>query len=108
MGVITVIVTGTVIAFAAGAVVTAAGAAAVPVMAAFEAAVFGPNVTHHVPVFAVGVGANGGFPTLNIARLDRQAVSNFTLFKFDHPKVTLGAETMFAEGVVVTFVWRIM
>ena len=95
--------TGTVAVFAIGAVVAAAGAAVVPVMPAFNAAVIGPNVAHRVPVFAIGIGANGGFPTLNIARLDRQAISNFALFEFDCPKVTLSAETIFAKGIVVTF-----
>ena len=100
--------TGTVVIFAVGAAVAATEAAAVPVMAVFNAVVVGLNITRHVPVFAISVGASDGFPTLNIARLERQAVSNFALFEFDRPKGTLGAVTILAEGTVDTFVSRIM
>ena len=107
-GAVTVVVTGTVIAVAAGVAVAAIGAAVVPVVAMFIGTVVGPNATRCVAVLAIGAGASGGFPTLHIARLDCRAISNFALFEFDRPKGTLGAATTSAEGVVVTFVSRIM
>ena len=70
MGAVTVVVTGTIAAFAAGAVDAAAGAAEVPVTPAFETVAFGPKVTRHVPVFAIGAGARGGFPTSHTVRLE--------------------------------------
>ena len=93
---------------AAGVAIIAVGAGVVILIARFGAIVAGPRVTGHVTLLAIGVGASGSFPTLCNAKCNCQAISNFALFEFDHPKGTLGTVALVAKGIVVTFILRIM
>ena len=87
-----------------GVVVVAVGVGVVTVAGDMVAAIVGPNVTHQDTLLAVSIGASGGFPMLNIARLDCQAVSNFALLEFNCSKGTIGMDTLAVVGVIVTLV----
>ena len=63
-------------------------------------------MTRQEVLLAIGAGASGGLPTLCTAKLERRAVSNFTLLEFVRPKGTLGVVTLGSVDIVVTFLSR--